>query len=1199
LVGGKRDVIAEFRKPQTISEPKIKPTRTISFSPQHNHHTETTTMKSPTQIDSHSPRQRSRQSTCLLAIVSIATLLATACTALAPSNLSRSSKPLQHSSSSSSQLSAATLGTIPSRGNSNANNGNRANHRNRRRNNNQNIANASKRNTNKSNQRQWHQQRQQQDSTNASVFVKNLAYEATKEDIIQACERSYGPVEDVWIPKGSSKKGYASVFFKSANSAQKALQNGRLRVLGRNAYLAENTRKKDTQGDAFRFLAAVSKGDFGSPSKTKQTVLEAVAKAGIPRNQKETGILAASLARIRAKDELFRVLNDKSGTSVFNAALSALSVSDQTDCSLAKDIVKMAEQGPGVNARTYATAIASIKRGSDAAVHGNGNTNINDNLSKAASAFLQTAIDKGVANHVVYNELISCHGKKGAWKKAMQVLDQMFEDKDVEPTEVSLNAAINSCATCGEMDAAQKIYHESFKKAKLTPNLLTTNSLVSTAHRWIKKRRSLHRGGTDHSHHGNSDISSNTNFLDPSDAKKAIDFVRSVIQDASKRGDELDVISVNSLISTYGAAGDVQSAMKIFVDACKSQIATTVTANAALSALATSGEQQKALTLIHKLDTKTLPISSDTTSWNTAISACGPSGDWQTALQLLQEMPHKPDAHTFASMLSVIQPENDMDDEVSASSRATAESVNDLLSRADKAKATTTFVLNAALAALDRLGDGAAVHKLFEVGFEERNLVPDAISYNTVIYSLGKNDPALALDIFSQILQDQTLEPDEQTYGAVVSALAHSGLYEEALQIAKTCPQTLERIDVYNEALFACHNAGEPQAALDLLRDMETNGPTPNLVSKTIAMNACAKAGQHYEDAFALFDKLQQPDLICYNSAIALAEKAEDPDLAISYLTRLVRDPSTAPDAVSFCSAIAACERGENPRVRTALRLLKESCKAVGPNAACYIATAQTLAAAGEVPKAIELLDHDCYETFDKQSQYVLYRTIQVAAASSGDSEQADRIGQEMHKHNLKALAPQAWARIGGGLLEFDNKIAGSSSEEIESLELGQEGATTNSMAAEIANTVQDLVQQMNHEFVTSALPLEFQAHSRQKGQEISLANHAEKKALAQLLLEERKKSSSDFGDTYTTLSVEINFKMCADCHAFFKGASSVLDRRITVKEPTMLHVFEDGECSCKNSWRWEERHHASSPITIQKNPNASRRFGRLPALRP
>ena len=73
--------------------------------------------------------------------------------------------------------------------------------------------------------------------------------------------------------------------------------------------------------------------------------------------------------------------------------------------------------------------------------------------------------------------------------------------------------------------------------------------------------------------------------------------------------------------------------------------------------------------------------------------------------------------------------------------------------------------------------------------------------------------------------------------------------------------------------------------------------------------------------------------------------------------------------------------------------------------------------------------------------------------------------------------------------------------------------------------------------FVTAALPENFRATAPRAAQEASLLHHAEKKALAALL-----EAGAD-----EDLLVEINFQMCADCHAFLCHASAFLGREIEV----------------------------------------------------
>ena len=87
-----------------------------------------------------------------------------------------------------------------------------------------------------------------------------------------------------------------------------------------------------------------------------------------------------------------------------------------------------------------------------------------------------------------------------------------------------------------------------------------------------------------------------------------------------------------------------------------------------------------------------------------------------------------------------------------------------------------------------------------------------------------------------------------------------------------------------------------------------------------------------------------------------------------------------------------------------------------------------------------------------------------------------------------------------------------------------------------------------------------------------SLRHHAEKKALAELLA--RGQGASEIA-----LDVRINFKCCADCHELYKAASLLHGRRILLREPTLVHTFQDGRCSCADRWRWEARKWKRSPV--------------------
>ena len=74
---------------------------------------------------------------------------------------------------------------------------------------------------------------------------------------------------------------------------------------------------------------------------------------------------------------------------------------------------------------------------------------------------------------------------------------------------------------------------------------------------------------------------------------------------------------------------------------------------------------------------------------------------------------------------------------------------------------------------------------------------------------------------------------------------------------------------------------------------------------------------------------------------------------------------------------------------------------------------------------------------------------------------------------------------------------------------------------------------------------------------EDSLTYHCEKKALAALWECDAKEPV-----------VEVNFKMCSDCHNAFKSASRLWFRTIRCNDGARHHTFEAGKCSCRDSWR-------------------------------
>ena len=118
----------------------------------------------------------------------------------------------------------------------------------------------------------------------------------------------------------------------------------------------------------------------------------------------------------------------------------------------------------------------------------------------------------------------------------------------------------------------------------------------------------------------------------------------------------------------------------------------------------------------------------------------------------------------------------------------------------------------------------------------------------------------------------------------------------------------------------------------------------------------------------------------------------------------------------------------------------------------------------------------------------------------------------------------------------------------------------------------------MRYKPVFEALPYAFSRTARRPAMVRSLQGHAEKLMLADLLAREEKQSK-DAGLRHSEqIELSVNFKMCADCHAFFTGASALIGRQVIVREPSLTHIFDGGECACGDRWRWETRSAVPTP---------------------
>lgn len=200
------------------------------------------------------------------------------------------------------------------------------------------------------------------------------------------------------------------------------------------------------------------------------------------------------------------------------------------------------------------------------------------------------------------------------------------------------------------------------------------------------------------------------------------------------------------------------------------------------------------------------------------------------------------------------------------------------------------------------------------------------------------------------------LSLDSYVYGSCIGAVAHSGRWQEALNllrrmrgegIAPTTP-------VFNAAIKACSRGGQLKAVFALLDEMCAGGdPSPAVALATTrhtrsfprrrihhsskpdiqtfntVISACGRAGE-WELALEVMSQAKERrglrlTRVTYNAAIAACGKGGRVERAVELLGEM-RNAGLVPDAMSFNSAMLACaERGSWKQALSLLREMESS----------------------------------------------------------------------------------------------------------------------------------------------------------------------------------------------------------------------------------------------------------------------------------
>lgn len=367
------------------------------------------------------------------------------------------------------------------------------------------------------------------------------------------------------------------------------------------------------------------------------------------------------------------------------------------------------------------------------------------------------------------------------------------------------------------------------------------------------------------------------------------------------------------------------------------------------------------------------------------------------------------------------------------------------LMRADGLEPRKVETYNALIEGCARAGRLREALSFFRAIERDRMLQPDLYTYNALLSCYAKaHEPDRAFELLHHMQHESGITPNAKTYNWVVVACARTGDVSRAFEVAETMRRAGIRLNIVtnNNLLEACCNAGRLERAFALVKDliekqrvspnshtyntiirgcgrwgqldaalrvltsMRTAGVSPTVVTYSVAVDACARAGGSLalERAFELVDEMQsiglEPNLVTYNSLIHACARARRADRAFAVTSRM-QDARISPDIVTLCSLVDACGRSgclhmafdtirnmplENPRLR--------------PNVPAYNALLHACFKAQSLDRLVMAFRD--MRRLRLQPNVVTYSTLISAYASAGDMNKAVLKLARMRRRGLR-----------------------------------------------------------------------------------------------------------------------------------------------------------------------------------------------------
>jgi pentatricopeptide repeat protein len=515
-------------------------------------------------------------------------------------------------------------------------------------------------------------------------------------------------------------------------------------------------------------------------------------------------------------------------------------------------------------------------------------------------------------------------------------------------------------------------------------------------------------------------------------------------------------------------------------------------------------------------------------------------------------------------------------------------------------------VWNSLLSAYAHLGLAKEAIELYH-RMQKAGVPPNAVTFACLLIACTEvNDIGLGKYVHSLIC-NHSLENQAVIATALIHMYAHCGSLDDAKTVFNSMRKNCQNlpVSVWNAMISSYPQLGQPQEAIKLFFQMQSEHVPPDLITFVSVLTACAdrcaydigkqihqmiqtsdvdqfqpnlacallnmygKCGSMTE-VFELFDDLRRRqranDIVLWNVVILVAGHNGAGKEALELFSQMQHE-GLKPNHITFVGVLNACSH--SGFVDEAIQYFESMPTEYGitPTLQHYTCLIDALGRGGRLQQAHQLV----LQT--PNPDIVVWKSLLGACRGQGDVQFAEYAAEralELDDQDSAVYVLLANIYSAAGRKDDAARVRKQMEEKgIKKIP----GRTWFELDGEVHTMVsQDRSHPRIEEILAESRQLQREMKQRGYKPDISfvlqdveedakedlLCQHSEKLAICLLLISTPPKQ---------TLRLAKNLRVCGDCHEATKHISELRDREIIVRDANRFHHFKNGKCSCNDYW--------------------------------